>query len=173
MRHFLKEKIRKFKFFLKKSLLRILSLSYSADFRRSRLVELCLAALKRRFCKPQLTKLHFMKHETLKLDSKLKTPEEFLVQVQTLALQAYPIQSRNSSIAKILRKMSLRKRASQTRIMQMQNGNVLLTQRESDKLKTFRLEMPNGIRAKIFDKPETTTIQEICTLARRCLVFDQ
>ena len=39
MRHFLKEKNQKFQvFFFKKSLLRILSLRYSADFRRSRLV---------------------------------------------------------------------------------------------------------------------------------------
>ena len=41
MRHFLKEKIKKFKFFFKKSLLRFLSLRYSADFRRSRLVLYC------------------------------------------------------------------------------------------------------------------------------------
>ena len=39
MRHFLKEKNQKFQvFFSKKSLLRFLSLRYSADFRRSRLV---------------------------------------------------------------------------------------------------------------------------------------
>ena len=43
MRHFLKEKNQKFQvFFPKKSILRFLSLRYSADFRRSRLVENCL-----------------------------------------------------------------------------------------------------------------------------------
>ena len=39
VRHFLKEKNnKKFQVFFKKSLLRILSVKYSADFRRSRLV---------------------------------------------------------------------------------------------------------------------------------------
>ena len=41
MRHFLKEKIfRKFQVFFQKKVLRFLSLRYSADFRRSRLVSI-------------------------------------------------------------------------------------------------------------------------------------
>ena len=40
MRYFLREKNKNFKFFSKKSLLRILSLRFSADFRRSRLVHI-------------------------------------------------------------------------------------------------------------------------------------
>ena len=38
MRHFLNEKIQKFQVFFQKSPLRFLSLRYSADYRRSRLV---------------------------------------------------------------------------------------------------------------------------------------
>ena len=41
MRHFLKEKNQKFQVFFLKSLLHFLSLRYSADFRRSRLVLIC------------------------------------------------------------------------------------------------------------------------------------
>ena len=48
MRHFLKEKIQKFQVFFQKKVLRFLSLIYSADFRRSRLVLLLITSQRRK-----------------------------------------------------------------------------------------------------------------------------
>ena len=136
--------------------------------------ELCLAALKRHFCNPQLTELHLMKLESLKFDSKLQTPEEFLVQVQTLALQAYP-----NPIPEPVEPANPADDAAEiARVANENNANAERQrfadlERERQVKKICKRAMPNWIRAKIFDKPETMTIQELCTLARRCLVFNQ
>ena len=52
--------------------------------------ELSITALRDRFCNPQLQKLHVLKRENMKIDSKTDTPGNFLVTLQTKATKAYP-----------------------------------------------------------------------------------
>ena len=53
-------------------------------------MELSITALWHRFCNPQIQKLHVLKLENMKFDSKTDTPENFLVKLQTKATKAYP-----------------------------------------------------------------------------------
>ena len=53
-------------------------------------LELSIKALRDRFCNPQLQKLHVLKLEIMKFDSKTDMPESFLVTLQTKATKAYP-----------------------------------------------------------------------------------
>ena len=52
-------------------------------------VDLSLTALRNHFCNQDLQEIHALKLEQLRFDSKTDTPENFLVNLQTKAQQAY------------------------------------------------------------------------------------
>ena len=52
--------------------------------------ELSITALRNHHCNPNLSKLHKLQLQNLKFDHKTGSPEDFLVQVQIKATQAYP-----------------------------------------------------------------------------------
>ena len=53
-------------------------------------LEFSITALRDRFGNLQLQKLHVLKLENMKFDSKTDTPENFLVTLQTKATKSYP-----------------------------------------------------------------------------------
>ena len=52
--------------------------------------ELSITALRNHYCNPNLRELHKLQLQNLKFDHKTGNPEDFLVQIQIKATQAYP-----------------------------------------------------------------------------------
>ena len=137
-------------------------------------VDLSLAALRDRFCNPQLQELHVLTLENLKFDSKTDTPENFLVTLQTKALKAYPdpilipvapidAAAPDAAVEQTRFDTETARNAEQLRSAQESRSNQIRRQ--------FIKNMPGWLRAKLLEQPETTPVEDLCTFARKQLTI--
>ena len=132
-------------------------------------LELSITALRERFCNPQLQELHVLKLETMKLDSKTDTPENFLVTLQTKAYlhpdppAVAPIDPHAADAA-----------VEQTRFDQdtARRAEIIRSAQEARSVqirRQFIKNMPGWLRAKLLEQPEKTTVQDLCIFAQKQL----
>ena len=69
----------------------VLQFVHTLDQNTRAVLELTIIALKNQFCNPNLKEIHHINLENMKFNHKTESPEEFLVKLQKLALNAYPI----------------------------------------------------------------------------------
>ena len=134
-------------------------------------LELTLTALKNHFCNPNLKEIHHINLENLKFNLKTESPEEFLVKLQNLALKAYPtpvdlpVAPVDNTVANDQDRFDRETRENTNR------RNFAQMERERHIIRLFKKAMPNFIRLKLLEEPETATIQELCTKARQKLIL--
>ena len=134
-------------------------------------LELTLTALKNHFCNPNLKEIHHINLENLKFNHKTESPEEFLVKLQNLALKAYPtpvdlpVAPVDNTVANDQDRFDRETRENTNR------RNFAQMERERHIIRLFKKAMPNFIRLKLLEEPETATIQELCTKARQKLIL--
>ena len=134
-------------------------------------LELSITALRDRFCNPQLQELHVLKLENMKFDSKTDTPENFLVTLQTKATKACPDPD-PPAVAPI--DPHAADAVEQTRFDQdtARRAEILLSSQEARSVqirRQFIKNLPGWLRAKLLEQPENTTVEDICSLARKQL----
>ena len=131
-----------------------------------------ITALRNHYCNPNLRKLHKLQLHNLKFDHKHGSPEDFLVQVQIKATQAYPDPVLPAN-------PPANPRNEQAEIDRFQNAQeanqaVLdnaVNERNRKIKEIFTNAMPNFIKRKLLDQNEAATVQDLCTVARRQMVF--
>ena len=133
-----------------------------------------LAALEKHFCYPQLTELQIIKLVKLEFDPEVQYLEELLVEIRTFTLPAYP----NPILepvpqANLPNEQAENDRAANENAANDQRQRFADLEREGKIWKFFKRAMPNWIQVEIFDKHKTMKRQYLCTLARRCSVFNQ
>ena len=134
-------------------------------------LELTLTALKNHFCNPNLKEIRHINLENLKFNHKTESPEEFLVKLQNLALKAYPtpvdlpVAPVDNTVANDQDRFDRETRENTNR------RNFAQMERERHIIRLFKKAMPNFIRLKLLEEPETATIQELCTKARQKLIL--
>ena len=135
-------------------------------------LDLSLAALRDRFCNPQLQELHVLTLEILNFDSKTDSPETFLVTFQTKTLKAYP--DPNLIPVAPIDGTAADAAAEQTRFDQetARNSEQLRSAQEARSTQIRRQlikNMQGWLRSKLLEQPETTFVEDLCILARKQL----
>ena len=107
----------------------------------------------------------------MKFDQKNGSQEDFLVQVQIKATQAYP----DPVFPPIPPADLPNNHAEIDRVQNAQNANhvtldIAVNERNRRIKEIFMNAIPNFIRRKL-DQNETVTVQDLCTVARRQMVF--
>ena len=117
-------------------------------------------------------KIHVLKHENLKFDSKTDRPGNFLVTLQTKATEAYldpdllavaPIDLHAADAA-----------VEQTRFDQDTEGRAEKI-RSAQEARSFQItpqfieNTPGSLRAKLLEQPEITTVEDLCSFALKQL----
>ena len=134
--------------------------------------ELPITALRNHYCNPNLRELHKLQLQNLKFDHKTGNPEDFLVQVQIKATQAYP----GPVFAPIPRANPLGDQGEIDRVAAAQAANQVIlnnavNERNRRIKEIFTNAMPNFIKSKLLDQNDAATVQDLCTVARRQMVF--
>ena len=136
-------------------------------------VNLCLVRLRDHFSNPNLREVHLIELENQKFDHKKQTPEQFLVKIQNLAKLAYP-EAVNPAVAPV--DPALDAAAENARVEQANRENEERTrfhqrERQRQVRRLFIRSMPNWLRIKLLEKPEDTTVEDLCTQARKTLIL--
>ena len=131
-----------------------------------------ITALRNHYCNPNLRELHKLQLHNLKFDQKTGSPEDFLVQVQIKATQAYP----DPVFAPIPPANPPNDQAGIDRVAATEAANQTVldnaTNERNRRIKEiFTNSMPNFIKRKLLDQNEAATVQDLCTVARRQMVF--
>ena len=136
-------------------------------------LNLSLTALRNHFCNPQLQELHRIKLESLRFDQKTDTPENFLVTLQNKAVRAYPDPTPNPVAAAdpALDAALERARIARENAANAQNLLFAQTERDNQVKRLFVKGMPSWLRAKLLEKPDTDTVDDLCLFARRQLTI--
>ena len=135
-------------------------------------LELSIAALRDRFCNPQVQELHVLKLENMKFDSKTDTLENFLVKLQTKATKAYPDpdppavapfdpHAADAAVEQTRFDQDTARRAERIRSAQ--------EARSVQNIRQFIKNMPGWLRAKLLEQPENTTVEDLCIFALKQL----
>ena len=135
-------------------------------------VKLSITALRDRFCNPQLQEKHVLKLDDMKFDSKTDTPENFLVTLQTRATKAYPdpdppavapidAHAADAVVERTRFDQETAHRAE--RIRPAQEARSVQIRRQ------FIKNVPGWLRAKLLGQPENTSVEDLCTFARKQL----
>ena len=116
-----------------------------------------ITALRNHYCNPNLRELHKLLLHNLKIDHKNGIPEDSLVQVQIKATQAYP----NPLFPPITPDDPPNNQATLDNAVNERNWRIkeILTN-----------TIPN-LKRKLLDQNDTATVQDLCTVARRQMVF--
>ena len=135
-------------------------------------LELSITALRDRFCNPQLQELHVLKLENMKFDSKTDTPENFLVMLQTKATKAYP--DPDPPAVAPIDPHAADRAVEQTRFDQdtARRAEIIRSAQEARSVqirRQFIKNMPGWLRAKLLELPENTSVEDLCTFARKQL----
>ena len=135
-------------------------------------LELSLAALRDRYCNPQLQKFYVLKLENMKLDSKTHTPKNFLVTLRTKATRAYP--DLDPPAAAPIGPHAADAAFEQTRFDQdtPRRAEIILSAQEARSVqirRQFIKNMPGWLRAKLLEQPENTTVENLCNFVRKKL----
>ena len=136
-------------------------------------LDLSLTALRNHFCNPQLQELHVIKLESIKFDTKTDTPENFLVTLQNMALRAYPDPT-PAVVPPADPAIDADDERDRIEAANAENAqNLLFAQREREHQikRYFKKCMPSWLRAKLLEQPETTTVEDLCLLARKQLTI--
>ena len=131
-----------------------------------------ITVLRNHYCNPNLRELHKLQLHNLKFDHKIGSPEDFLLQVQIKATQAYPdpffppIPSANPPNAQ----------AEINRAQNAQDANQAVldnavNERNRGIKEIFTNPIPHFIKRKLLDQSEAATVQDLCTVARRQMVL--
>ena len=131
-----------------------------------------ITALRNHYCNPNLRELHKLQLHNLKFDHKHGSPEDFLVQVQIKATQAYP----DPVLPPIPPANPPNEQAEIDRVQNAQEANQAVlhnaVNEQNRRIKEiFTNAMPNFIKRKLLDQNEAATVQDLCTVARRQMVF--
>ena len=134
--------------------------------------ELSITALRNDYCNPNLKERHKLQLQNLKFDHKTGNPEDFLVQVQIKATQAYP----DPVFAPIPPANPPGDQGEIDRVAAAQAANQVIlnnavNERNRRIKEIFTNAMPNFIKRKLLDQNEAATVQDLCTVARRQMVF--
>ena len=130
-----------------------------------------ITAFKNHFCNPNLREIHHINLENMKFNHKTESPEEFLVKLQNLALKAYPtpvdqpVAPVDGGVHGDQDRFDRETRENENR------RNFAQVECERHIIRLFKKAMPNFIRLKLLEEPETATIQELCTKARHKLIL--
>ena len=107
----------------------------------------------------------------MKSNHKTESPEEFLVKLRNLALKAYstpidqPVAPVDGGVQGDQDRFDREKRENENR------RNFAQMERKRHIIRLFKKAMPKFIRLKLLEEPETATIQELCTKARKNLIL--
>ena len=144
---------------------------HNLDNATDRDLELTLTALKNHFCNSNLREIHHINLENLRFNQKTESPEKFLVKLQNIALKAYPtpvdlpVAPVDNNVANDQDRFDGETRKNTNR------RNFAQKERERHIIRFFKKAMPNSIRLKLLEEPETATIQESCSKARQKLIL--
>ena len=135
-------------------------------------LEPSITALRDRFCNPQLQEIHVLKLENMKFDSKTDTPEIFLVTLQTKTTKAYPDPDPPAVAA--IDPHAADRAVEQTRFDQdtARRAEIIRSAQEARSVqirRQFIKNMPGWLRAKLLEQPENTSVEDLCTFARKQL----
>ena len=134
-------------------------------------LEVTLTALKDHFCNLNLKEMHHIILENLKFNSKTGSPEEFAVNLQNLALKAYPppvdlpVEPLNEEVENDQQRVDRGHRENGNR------RNFETMKRDRPVIRLFKKAMPIFIRLKLLEEPENATIRNPCTRARQKLTL--
>ena len=131
-----------------------------------------ITALRNHYCNPNLRELNKLQLHNLKIDRKNGSPEDFLVEVQIKATQAYP----DPVFPPIPPANPPKAQAEIDRVQNAQDANQAVldnavNERNRRIKEIFTNAMPNFIKRKLLDQNEAATVQGLCTVARRQMVF--
>ena len=134
--------------------------------------ELSITALRNYYCNPNLRELHKLQLQNLMFDHKTGNPEDFLVQVQIKATQAYA----DPVFAPIPPANPPGDQAEIDRVAAAQAANQVIlnnavNERNRRIKEIFTNAMPKFIKRKLLDQNGAATVQDLCTVARRQMVF--
>ena len=117
-------------------------------------LDLTLTALKNHFCNSNLKEIHHINLENLKFYHKIESPQKLLVKLQNLALKTYPTPV-DLPVANEQDRFDRETRENTNR------RNFTQMKRERHIIRLFKKRMPNCIRLKLREEPETATTQEV------------
>ena len=131
-----------------------------------------ITALRNHYCNPNLRELHKLQLHNLKFDHKDGSPEDFLVQVQIEATQAHP----GPLFPPIPPADPPNAQAEIDRVHNAQDASQaaldnVVNERNRRIKEISSNAMPNFIKRKLLDQNEAATVQDLCTVARRQMVF--
>ena len=107
----------------------------------------------------------------MKFSHKTESPEEFLVKLQNLALKAYPTPV-DQPVAPVDGGVQGDQEIFDREMRENENTrDFAQMERKGHIISLFKKAMPNFIKFKLLETPETATIQELCTKARQKLIF--
>ena len=104
--------------------------------------------MKDHFCNPNLKEIHHINLENLKFNKKTESPEEFVVELQNLALKAYPppvdlpVEPLNEEVENDQQRVDREHRDENRR-------NFATMERDTHVIRLFKKAMPNFIRLKL------------------------
>ena len=126
-------------------------------------VEDSITALRNRFTQDDLREIRIIKLENQKFNPKTDTVKNFLVKLRTEANKAYPapeivVAAAGGGDAEARR--FERETAARDSALQMSEN------RKNEQIKRFFIKsMPNWLKPKLLERPDTDTIDQLCTLA--------
>ena len=131
-------------------------------------VDTAITALRNPYCKPNLRELNKLQPQNLKFDHKNGSPEDFVVQVEIKATQAYPI----PVFPSIPPANPPTAQAEIDRVQNAQDANQAVLNKTVNEKNRIIEEictnaMPNFIKRKLLDQIEAITVQDFCIIARR------
>ena len=130
-----------------------------------------ITALRNHYCNPNLRELHKLQLQNLKFYHKTGNPENFLVQVQIKATEAYPgpvfapTPPANSSGDQ----SEIDRVAAVPATNQVILNNVV--NERNRRIKNFTNALPNSLKRKLLDQNEAATVKDLCTVAGRQMAF--
>ena len=122
-----------------------------------------ITALRNRFTQDDLREIRIIKLENQKFNPKTDTVKNFLVKLRTEANKAYPapeIVVAPAGVGNPEARRLERETAARDSALQMSEN------RKNEQIKRFFIKsMPNWLKPKLIERPETDKIDQLCTLA--------
>ena len=109
--------------------------------------------------------------ENLEFNNVTDSAEEFVINLQNSALQAYhppvdlPVEPLNEEVENDRQRVDREHRENENR------RKFATMERDRRVMRLFKKGMPNFIRRKLLEQPENAIIQEFCTKARPKLIL--
>ena len=119
-----------------------------------------MTALRNRFTQDDLREIRIIKLENQKFNPKTATVKNFLVKLRTEANKAYPIVVTPAGNGDAEAGGFERETAARDSALEMSEN------RKNEQIKRFLVKsMPNWLKPKLLERPDTDTIDQLCTLA--------